>query len=79
MPAGGLWAARRIGLAQEVQAVMRAQDSITCRSCHDANAIHPTSEAGRQAHALLSQGGVTCVDCHTNIVHPPAQPTTQSK
>jgi hypothetical protein len=21
---------------------------------------------------MLKQGGVTCVDCHSNLVHPPA-------
>jgi nitrate/TMAO reductase-like tetraheme cytochrome c subunit len=83
-----LWAARRIELAQEVQADMRAQDSVTCRSCHDANAIKPTSEDGQKSHALLRQGEVTCVDCHANLVHPAASPpatrssapsTTESK
>jgi nitrate/TMAO reductase-like tetraheme cytochrome c subunit len=74
-----LWEARRIELAREVQADMHAQDSVTCRSCHDATAIKPTSEAGQQSHALLRQGGVTCVDCHTNVVHPAAPPpATQS-
>ena len=56
---------------------MHNQDSVTCRSCHDANAIQPTSEEGQKAHALLRQGGVTCIDCHTNIVHPPTQQTAQ--
>jgi len=74
-----VWEARRIELAKEVQADLRAHDSVTCRSCHDANAIKPASESGRASHALLRQGGVTCIDCHANIVHPPAQPTTQSK
>jgi nitrate/TMAO reductase-like tetraheme cytochrome c subunit len=83
-----VWEARRIELAQEVQADMRSQDSVTCRSCHDVNAIHPPSEDGQKAHALLRQGGVTCVDCHTNLVHPAvpppatqpaASPTTESK
>ena len=62
----------RTKLTQEVQAKLRAQDSVTCRSCHDANAIKPVSESGRTSHAMLKQGGVTCVDCHTNLVHPPA-------
>jgi nitrate/TMAO reductase-like tetraheme cytochrome c subunit len=78
-----LWEARRIELAKDVHAKMRAQDSITCRSCHDANAIQPTSDDGRKAHALLRQGGVTCVDCHTNLVHPAAAsvapPPTETK
>ena len=74
-----LWEARRIELATEVQADMHAQDSVTCRSCHDANAIHPASDDGQKAHALLRQGGVTCVDCHANLVHPAAaSPATQS-
>jgi trimethylamine-N-oxide reductase (cytochrome c), cytochrome c-type subunit TorY len=74
-----LWNAHRVELAQEVRATMRAQDSITCRGCHDANAVQPASEDGRKAHALLRQGGVTCVDCHANLVHPAAPlPTTGS-
>ncbi len=72
-----VWAARRIALAPEVDAEMRAEDSVTCRSCHDASAIKPQSDAGRQSHALLARGGVTCVDCHANLVHPPATPTAQ--
>ena len=70
----GAWAAHRVDLEPEVLATMRAQDSVTCRSCHDASAIHPTSEAGQQSHAALQQGGVTCVDCHVNLVHPAATP-----
>ena len=72
-----VWAARRVELATEVRTDMHNQDSVTCRSCHDANAIQPTSEEGQKAHALLRQGGVTCIDCHTNIVHPPTQQTAQ--
>jgi len=69
-----IWAARRVALAQEVRAIMRAQDSITCRHCHNAAAIQPTSEGGRTAHALPRQGGATCIDCHVNLVHAPPQP-----
>ena len=70
-----LWEARRRELAPEVVVKMRAQNSVTCRGCHDANAIKPASENGRVSHALLRQGGVTCVDCHTNIVHAPTSGT----
>jgi trimethylamine-N-oxide reductase (cytochrome c), cytochrome c-type subunit TorY len=69
-----VWAARRMELAEEVRAAMHAQDSVTCRSCHDANAIQPMGEGGRAAHALLRQGNVTCVDCHSNLVHPKPEP-----
>ena len=71
-----VWEARRRELAPEVVVKMRAQDSVTCRSCHDASAIKPASENGRVSHALLRQGGVTCIDCHTNIVHGPASGDT---
>lgn len=74
-----IWAARRIELAKEVRADMHAQDSITCRGCHDASAIQPSSDAGRTAHAMLRQGKATCVDCHINLVHPKAEPVAQSK
>jgi nitrate/TMAO reductase-like tetraheme cytochrome c subunit len=70
------WEAHRAELTPEVQAKLRRQDSVTCRSCHDANAISPASESGKTSHAMLKQGGVTCVDCHANIVHPPAQKTS---
>ncbi len=73
------WEALRIELEPEVRAQMHDQDSITCRSCHDANAITPTSDERRQAHALLRQGLATRVDCHTNIVHPPATPSAETK
>jgi putative ABC transport system substrate-binding protein len=37
--------------------------------------LHATTIA-ELAHALLRQGGVTCIDCHTNIVHGPASGDT---
>ena len=73
-----IWEARRAELEQEAHAQIRGWDSVTCRSCHDASAIKPQSDAGRQSHALLAQGEVTCVDCHTNLVHPPAIAASQS-
>jgi nitrate/TMAO reductase-like tetraheme cytochrome c subunit len=71
------WEAHRVKLTPEVQAKLRAQGSVTCRSCHDANAVRPASEDGRTSHAMLKEGGVTCVDCHTNLVHPPAAKTSR--
>jgi nitrate/TMAO reductase-like tetraheme cytochrome c subunit len=72
-----IWEARRVELAQEVRSVMRSQDSVTCRSCHDAAVIQPKSEAGRAAHALLREGRMTCIDCHFNIVHAPVPPSIE--
>jgi nitrate/TMAO reductase-like tetraheme cytochrome c subunit len=72
-----VWAAHRAKLTEEARARIRRLDSVTCRGCHDADAIRPASEDGRTSHALLKQGGVTCVDCHTNLVHPPAAQTSR--
>ena len=71
-----IWAARRIELAHRVRLTMRAQDSVTCRSCHDAATIRPTSARGKAAHALMREGRMTCIDCHFNLVHAPVPPTT---
>jgi nitrate/TMAO reductase-like tetraheme cytochrome c subunit len=67
-----VWGARRAELEKDVRATMHAQDSVTCRGCHDAATIQPKSDAGRQSHAMLKQGNLTCVDCHANLVHPKA-------
>jgi nitrate/TMAO reductase-like tetraheme cytochrome c subunit len=67
-----VWEAHRVELEKESLAKFRARDSNTCRSCHDASAIKPKSQAGQESHAALGAGGVTCVDCHANLVHSPA-------
>jgi nitrate/TMAO reductase-like tetraheme cytochrome c subunit len=63
------WEAYQVELAHFVRNEMRSQDSVTCRSCHDAQSIHPASERGQAAHALLREGRMTCIDCHFNLVH----------
>jgi len=72
-----IWEARRVELAHEVRNVMRAQDSVTCRGCHDGASIQPKSEPGRAAHALLRERRITCVDCHFNIIHAPVPPSIE--
>ncbi len=66
-----VWAARLPVLAQRVRDEMQGQDSITCRNCHDAAAIHPTSAAGQSAHATLAEGRITCIVCHADVAHAP--------
>ena len=72
-----VWDKRRVELAHEVRAKMRAQDSVTCRSCHDAASVHPKSQRGQAAHTLLREGRMTCIDCHFNLVHAPVPPTLE--
>jgi len=67
-----MWEKRRIELAHYVRDEMRRNDSVTCRSCHAPAAIRPASEGGRAAHAPLAERQVTCIDCHSNLVHAPA-------
>jgi nitrate/TMAO reductase-like tetraheme cytochrome c subunit len=68
-----VWEAHRIELTQVVREEMRSQDSVTCRSCHDPQAIRPESERGQAAHALLREARMTCIDCHFNL-HTPVPP-----
>jgi nitrate/TMAO reductase-like tetraheme cytochrome c subunit len=72
-----VWEKRRVELAHYVRNEMRAQDSATCRSCHDARTINPPSERGQAAHALLREGRMTCIDCHFNLVHAPVPATLE--
>lgn len=71
----GVWEAYRVELAHAVREEMREQDSVTCRSCHDAAEITPASREGQAAHALLQSQQVTCIDCHFNLVHAPVPPS----
>ncbi|MGF1644329.1 MAG: NapC/NirT family cytochrome c [Thiotrichales bacterium] len=66
-----LYEDRREAMANKVWARMKANDSAECRYCHDTE--HMRAEAqrpeAREAHALLAQGGATCIDCHQGIAH----------
>ncbi len=66
-----VWEAYRIELAEVARKEMRGQDSVTCRFCHDPQAIRPASESGQAAHAVLREIRTTCIDCHVNLVHAP--------
>ena len=65
-----IWEKRRGELAADAREVMRRDDSSACRKCHDATAVRPASEAGRAAHAMLQQGRMTCIDCHSTHASP---------
>jgi nitrate/TMAO reductase-like tetraheme cytochrome c subunit len=69
-----VWEKRRVELAHLVREEMRSADSVTCRRCHDANAIRPASQRGQAAHALVREGRMTCIDCHFNLAHAPVPP-----
>ncbi len=69
-----VWKERRPELAYAVRDWMRANDSVTCRSCHDEASIKPKRKRGQRQHADAREEGMTCIDCHYNLVHEEVEP-----
>jgi nitrate/TMAO reductase-like tetraheme cytochrome c subunit len=69
-----VWQQRRPQLAHAVRDWMRANDSVTCRSCHVEAAIEPARKRGQRAHTEARESRMTCIDCHYNLVHEPVEP-----
>lgn len=69
-----VWEAERPRLAYAVRDWLRANDSVTCRSCHDQNAIKPKKKRGQRMHKEARETGMTCIDCHYNLVHEEVEP-----
>jgi len=65
------FAARRIVLARDVWAGMKAGDSQECRSCHDLLHAAPEQQSARARlmHGLIGRDRFTCIDCHKGIAH----------
>lgn len=72
-----VWEERRPELAHAVRYWMRDNDSVTYRSCHDQAAITPTRLRGQRQHAEAKETGMTCIDCHYNLVHDEVEPTEE--
>lgn len=69
--------AKRLALAQNEWARMKANDSRECRNCHDYDSMDYT-EQGRRAVAQHTKGfaeNKTCIDCHKGLAHnsPPVE------
>ena len=63
--------AHRKDMAETVWAQFRENDSATCRSCHDFDAME-TFEQSRDAakmHAYGKENNQTCIDCHKGVAH----------
>ena len=57
------------------QSVLLSNDSEGCRSCQDMDSMASSSTVSDKAkryHTVLAQADRTCVDCHTNVAHAPA-------
>ncbi len=65
--------AKRLTLATDEWARMRASDSAECRNCHSFAAmdlpLQDKSAQKRHNQDELKQSGKTCIDCHQGIAH----------
>ncbi|MFQ5562246.1 MAG: NapC/NirT family cytochrome c [Parvularculaceae bacterium] len=63
--------AKRLELAKNVWAEMKANDSENCRSCHHVDnwdlSLQKTRARGQ--HEEMAETGETCIDCHKGIAH----------
>lgn len=64
-----VWEAEKARLAHAVRDKMRANDSVTCRSCHEEASIKPKRKRGQRQHEEAIKSSMTCIDCHYNLVH----------
>jgi len=69
-----VWEKERGRLAYAVRDTMRKNDSVTCRSCHTEALIKPQRKRGQKQHEIASENGMTCIDCHYNLVHEAVEP-----
>lgn len=62
--------AKRSAMAEKARLKMLGEDSQTCRTCHNFEAIVPSRKRGERAHADAKQKDKTnCIACHYNLVH----------
>ena len=62
---------KRLKLAKNVWAAMKATDSRECRNCHDFDSMNPEDQKkrSRKQHINGMKAGNTCIDCHKGIAH----------
>lgn len=65
--------AKRLEMAQNVWAIMKASDSRECRGCHKVEAwdLDAQRTRARVQHEDAMTSGETCIDCHKGIAHKP--------
>ena len=69
-----VWKAERPRLAQAVRDWFLANDSVTCRACHEEDSIQPVRKRGQRQHQEARETNMTCIDCHYNLVHEEIEP-----
>ena len=63
--------AKRLELAEQVWAAMKATNSRECRNCHDLATMTLDTQKRRAfvQHEDAKKSGETCIDCHQGIAH----------
>ncbi len=69
-----VWEAKRPELAYRVRDWLYETDSATCRHCHQEAAIRPEKKRGQRQHEEAKETGMTCIECHYNLVHAEIEP-----
>ena len=63
--------AKRLELARNEWARMKAADSRECRNCHSFESMNKDSQKqrARKQHEMALEDNMTCIDCHKGIAH----------
>lgn len=63
--------AKRLQMAQNEWARMKASDSRECRNCHSFEGMDQDKQKqrSRKNHEMAQKDGKTCIDCHKGIAH----------
>ena len=72
--------AKRLQLARNEWARMKAADSRECRNCHGFESMNTEVQKPRakKAHELGQRDNQTCIDCHKGIAHTKPQGMTEA-
>jgi trimethylamine-N-oxide reductase (cytochrome c) cytochrome c-type subunit TorY len=62
---------QRIAMAETVWGHMRENDSATCRSCHELDAMdtYEQTDDAVKMHQDGKENNLTCIDCHKGVAH----------
>lgn len=63
--------AKRLQLARNEWARMKASDSRECRNCHSLESMNSEmqKQRARKQHDMAREDNMTCIDCHKGIAH----------
>ncbi len=66
-----LYETHRKKMAETVWKQLKKNDSITCRTCHNLDAMNSLdqSKEAQKMHKYMQENNLTCIDCHKGIAH----------